>query len=160
MAKHKVIIGRNEEIDIVGKALSIPAKIDTGAFRSAIHCSSTKVVTKKGKPVLKFVLFGHPVRRVAIPMEATEFSKVPVMSSNGTTEDRYEVSLKIKIGPKIFFTSFSLADRSGNVFPVLIGRKALKNRFVVDVSTMSVDRRKLRESLGGVSIESDDEDWE
>jgi len=35
---------------------------------------------------------------------------------------------------------FTLADRSKNNFPVLIGRKTLKGKFLVDVSKMSVEK--------------------
>jgi len=46
MAKYVTIIGRAEEIDIVGTALGIPAKVDTGAYRSSIHASDIKIVEK------------------------------------------------------------------------------------------------------------------
>src|ERR1700694_2783431 len=138
MSQHQIIIGHSEKVDFVGVALQVPAKIDTGAFRSAVHAQAIKEKTINGEKVLQFSLLGHPCSPVARPQQTTRFSKLQVKSSNGTSELRYEVTLKIKIASKIFNTSFTLTDRSNNVFPVLIGRKALKKRFQVDVSKGAV----------------------
>lgn len=159
MPKYQIIIGRAENIDFVGTSLGVPAKIDTGAFRSSVHASSIKVVAKEGKKVLKFDIFGHPCAPVRRTMETDRFDVLAVKSSNGKVEDRYEVTLKIKIGPKIFNTSFTLADRSNNVYPVLIGREALKTRFMVDSSKSSVNRLDLKRNFGILGPE-DEEDLE
>ena len=146
--KYQIIIGRAEEIDIVGSALGVAAKIDTGAFRSSIHATDIKVVNKDGKKQLTFKILGHKCAPVSRDVTADEFSNVRVRSSNGEEADRYEVSLKIKIGPKIFRTSFTLTDRSANVYPILIGRDALKNRFLVDSSKAGAGRQKLAKQFG------------
>lgn len=159
MPRYQIIIGRAEQIDFVGTALSVPSKIDSGAYRSSVHAVNIKEVTKDGEKVLKFSLLGHPCAPVPRPLETTRFTKLEVKSSNGKTETRYEVTLKIKIGSKIFNTSFTLADRSNNVYPVLIGRKALKNRFMVDVSRSSVHRMELKKNFGILTPE-DEEDLE
>jgi hypothetical protein len=160
MPRYQIIIGRAEQIDFVGTALSVPAKIDSGAYRSSVHAVNIKETTNKdGEKLLKFSLLGHPCAAVPRPLETTRFTTMPVRSSNGNTETRYEVTLKIKIGSKIFNTSFTLADRSNNVYPVLIGRKALKNRFMVDVSRSSVHRMELKKNFGILTPE-DKEDLE
>jgi len=159
MTAYPAIIGRAENIDIVGVALGVPAKIDTGAFRSAIHAQKIKVVKRDGVETLTCELLGHPVSPVPRPFETTEFSELPVKNSTGDVDLRYEVKIKIKIGPKIFLTSFSLSDRSNNIYPVLIGRKALKERFLVDVGKSSINRLELKR-LKGVTSAEDEEDLE
>lgn len=159
MSKYQIIIGRAEQIDFIGAAFGVPAKIDSGAYRSSVHATSVKEVTKNGEKVLKFSLFGHPCVPLPRPLETTRFTTMPVRSSNGKTETRYEVTLKIKVGSKVFNTSFTLADRSNNVYPILIGRKALKNRFMVDVSRSSVKRMELKKHFGILTPE-DEEDLE
>ena len=57
-----------------------------------------------------------------------------VKSSNGVTESRYFVRAKIAINHRNIDTELSLTDRSEMKFPVLLGRKFLMNRFLVDVS--------------------------
>lgn len=158
MAKYQVIIGRAENIDFVGTSLGVPAKIDTGAFRSSVHASGIKETKNKvGDKVLKFELFGHPHAPVRRPLETDRYEKITVKSSNGSVEERYEITIKIKIGPKIFNTSFTLADRSRNVYPVLIGRKALKNRFVIDTAKTSVKRDSLIREFGVMTIDSEED---
>lgn len=159
MPRYQMIIGRSEEVDIVDTALSIPAKIDTGAFRSSIHAKNIKVVEKDGLNVLTFKILGHPCAAISRDLEATEFEIVNIRSSNGAEESRYAVKLKIKLGSKIYKTSFSLADRSNNLFPILIGREALKNRFMIDVSRSSVNYESMLKDFG-VKRPRDEEDLE
>ena len=160
MAKYTVIIGRSEEIDVVGTAMGIPAKIDTGAYRSSIHASDIKVTkNKEGVAELKYNLLGHPCSPVKRPMATTDFAVVTVRSSTGHEQERYEVKLKVKLGNKVFTTSFSLSDRTNNVFPVLIGRKTMQNRYLVDVSKTNVNRQQLLKDFG-VTEPRDEEDLE
>lgn len=159
MSKHPVIIGRAENIDLVSIALEVPAKVDSGAFRSAIHASDIRIVKNGEEEILKCNLLGHPCSPIKRPFETASFSALPIKNSTGDVENRYEVTLKIKIGPKIFNTSFSLSDRSNNVYPILVGRKALKERFFIDVSRTSVNRLELKK-LKGVTNAEDEEDLE
>lgn len=151
MSKYPVIIGRSETIDIVGHANGIPAKIDTGAFRSAIHGSNIRVVKRKdGSQVLKADLLGHPLSKTTIPMEFDRFEKVVVTNSFGHKESRYEVRLRVKLGPKVVTTLFTLADRSNNFFPILVGRKLLKRRYFVDSSQSGLSNRaELKKTFKG-----------
>lgn len=144
MANYKMIIGRTEFIDFPKLVLRVPAKVDTGAYRSAIHCASAKVIRKDGRELLKVELLGHPCAPVVYKMTFEDFDKVVIINSFGQQEERFEVGLRVKVGPKVFRTPFTLADRSGNLFPVLAGRKLLKNRFLVDVARAGVDRVKLK----------------
>lgn len=157
--KFQVVIGRSEYMDITDVALEVPAKIDTGAFRSSIHARDISVEEENGKPVLKCNLLGHPCSPVLRPFKTNEFSRVNVTNSFGMEEERYLVSLKVKLGPKVFLSPFTLADRSNNLFPILAGRTMLKNRYLVDVSKSNVNRTKLKESFGGDKPE-DAEDLE
>lgn len=159
MSKYQVVISRNETIDFVGMASGVPAKVDTGAFRSAIHASDIKITKKDGHRVLACKLLGHLAAPDSHTFETTQFSKVKITNSFGHEEHRYEVELRVKVGPKIFNTSFTLADRSRNLFPVLVGRKLLKNRFIVDVSTGSVNRQLLKKEFG-IKLPEDAEDLE
>ena len=148
MAKYQIIIGRAEEVDIMGCALGVPSRIDTGAFRSSIHATDVKEVTIGGEKHLQFSILGHKCAPIARKMVVPKYEIVNVRSSNGEMADRYAVTLKVKIGPKVFNTSFSLADRSQNVFPILVGREALKGRFIVDPNKTSVSRAELAKQFG------------
>lgn len=156
MSNYQIVIGRAEEIDFIGVSLGVPAKIDTGAFRSSVHASSVKEQVVDGKKVLKISLLGHKCSPITREIIAERYETVKVRSSNGEESERYEVSLKVKIGPKVFLTSFSLADRSNNVYPVLIGREALRKRYLVDCNKTSVNRAKLAKLFGLPADDAED----
>lgn len=142
---HKVVIGRADVVHFVDLSIAdVPAKIDTGAYRSAVHAANVSV-SEDGK-TLRFELFGgHPVYHpLATFVETTDFQEVDIINSFGQRERRYEVKLRIKIGPKVFTARFSLADRSKMIYPILLGRKMLNDRFLVDTSHSNVNRAELK----------------
>lgn len=145
MKKYPVIIGRFEHIDVVNKLDGIPAKIDTGAYRSSIHVSDIQIIEKNKTPYLKFTIGNHPSFKRKRTLQTRAFREIEVLSSSGHKTKRYEVTLKIRLGYKVFQTSFTLANRTHHVFPILVGRKAIRNRFLVDASRSGVDKRELRQ---------------
>ncbi len=157
MKKYPVVIGRFEHLDVVGKLEGVPAKIDTGAYRSAIHARDIEIYTKKNKDYLKFTIGAHPSFNRKRTIQTSSFTEIEVTSSTGHKVKRYEVSLKIRLGYKIFQTSFTLADRSQNVFPVLVGRKAIRNRFLVDVTRSGVNRKELKAAARELIKRGDEE---
>lgn len=146
MSKYPVIIGRFEHIDIIDMLNDIPVKIDTGAFRSSIHASDIRIVEKSGKQMLHCKLAGHPVFSKKRAFKTKSFGRRVVRSSNGQTSERYEITLKIRLGYKVFSTPFTLADRSENIFPILIGRKSLASRYLVDVSKTGINKPELKQA--------------
>ena len=110
---------------------TLKAKIDTGAYTGALHCTKiSEKQTDKG-PILTFSPFDHP----EVVIEEDEFVVNHVRSSNGTAEPRYFITTNIVIQDVTYPILLSLADRSEMKWPVLIGRRfLLQNNFVVDVS--------------------------
>jgi hypothetical protein len=130
--KLKAIVGRAERIDFPeGSILAVPAKIDTGAFRSSVWASDVR--EEDGHLVFKLLgpespyYSGQDVRVV-------KYEVVDVENSFGHSEKRYSISLKVRLGSKSVRSNFTLADRSKKTYPVLIGRKLLRGRYVVDVA--------------------------
>src|SRR5690606_5030536 len=137
---HKTVIGRAEVVNFVDYGiLHVPAKTDTGAYRSAIHASD--ILLDEATGTLSFQLLGdHPIcGPMSQKVETTNFDRVWVANSFGHREERFEVKLKIKIGPKIFIARFTLADRSKKIYPILLGRKLLNHRFFVDSSLSNMN---------------------
>jgi len=154
---HKVVIGRSEVLSFLDiDAVKVPAKTDTGAYRSAVHASDI-VVRDDG--VLSFTLLGgHPVcGAMAQVIETEDYKQVTVANSFGHEEQRYEVKLKVKLGPKIFHSRFTLADRSKKIYPILLGRKLLNHRFLVDSAETSLDRVTLKNKYG-IDFPKDEEE--
>ena len=106
------------------------AKIDTGAYTGALHCSYIKEI-KEGKE--RKIVF----RPFDIDTEVTsdEYVVNYVKSSNGSREKRYFVETNISILGKEYPIMLSLTNRSEMKWPVLIGRRFLKrNGFIIDPS--------------------------
>ncbi len=142
MSKRKelLIVGRNEAIDFPDLGLfGINAKIDTGAYTASLHCYDIR--EKDG--VLYFKLLEPTQNNFNVPdIKFTDYSQTNVKSSFGETEKRYVIKTKVEIGGKRLTTFFTLTDRGTMRYPVLIGRRLLNKRFMVDVSienSLSID---------------------
>lgn len=111
----------------------VPARVDTGAATSSIHCSVVKLVEKEGR---KHLVISLDVRKGA-PQESfliTDFKERFVKNSSGQKEKRYIIKTLVVVAGRRVRTQFSLADRCLMNYPVLLGRRLLKGRFLVDVS--------------------------
>lgn len=133
------IIGATEFAEIAG-IKNIPTKVDTGADTSSIWASGINV---KKDGTLEFVLFDeNSPLYTGKKLTATNYMVKKVRSSHGDTQIRYSVPLELRIGEKNLTTKFTLANRSRNNFPVLIGRRTINGNFLVDVSKDVVGYKK------------------
>lgn len=131
--KPKKIIGRADKIDLPEQGLfNVPSKVDTGAKTSAIW--ATNIREQDGR--LIFTFFG-PKSPLYTGEEHvfSDFERVVVASSIGAEQPRFKVNMLVKIRGKKIRAGFTLADRSQQAYPVLIGRNALRGKFVVDVQS-------------------------
>lgn len=132
--KNLTTIGRVEKMDFpILELLGIDAKIDTGAFSSAIHCHEIQENKEEGVIEFKLLDPNHPEYNTKV-FKTKEYSKTNIRSAFGDSEQRFKINATIKLGDKKYKTNFTLTDRSKMKYPVLLGRKALTNKFIVDVS--------------------------
>jgi hypothetical protein len=132
MPKTLTTIGRLEHIALPGLGVDrVQAKIDTGAYRSALHYQKLRVRKKDG---VKQLVVTFQMGRVRKTKAFRSFKRVTVKSSNGETSRRYLISTQVKLNGCIVRTEATLFDRSDMKYQVLLGRKFLRGRFVVDVS--------------------------
>lgn len=136
MSKSKLIIGRNDIADFpLLRLKKIKIKVDTGAYTSSIHCHKISVVTRGGKKMLKFYLLDPTHKEYEHKaLYSQKFIQKIIKSSNGQNEKRYVIASTIKLGNQLFDIELSLTNRGSMKFPVLLGRKFLMRKFVVDVS--------------------------
>ncbi|HEY4651649.1 MAG TPA: RimK/LysX family protein [Pontibacter sp.] len=140
----KRIIGRREMVALpILDIEEIEAKIDTGAYTSAIHCSDIHEETNAdGKRVICVELLdpSHPQYNHK-KLRFAEYDLREIKSSFGEVQERYVIRTTIKLYDEEIEAEFSLSDRSDMKYPVLIGRKLLKGRFIVDVSRKNVAQK-------------------
>jgi len=130
LEQHKIkIIGRREYVDFPLLNINYAeAKIDTGAYTCAIDCNHIELKTENGQQILTFRLFNNSYYQVK------EYTRKKIKNSFGEMEERYIIKTLIAIGKKKIHISISLSDRGNMRYPVLIGRRLLKGKFIVDVN--------------------------
>ncbi|MDR1300084.1 MAG: RimK/LysX family protein [Candidatus Nomurabacteria bacterium] len=111
----------------------IVAKIDTGAYSSSLHADNIRV--ENG--ILKFDI--KPSEYVTTKSgavehcEFSEFSAQKVRSSTGHLEERYTIKTKFSANSRVFVGTFMLSNRTDLGYPLLIGRRIIRSRFLVNV---------------------------
>lgn len=148
------IIGRNDVIDLPLLDLhDVKAKIDTGAYTSALHVSRIKVYEKEGVAFVSFTISGSTIgKKGVIKFQTSDFTQRKIKSSTGHIENRVIIKTQLVVFGKKYKTEFSLTDRSGMKFPVLLGRKFLKKRFIVDVSREDLSHKQKTSNAAKSSL--------
>lgn len=108
----------------------LKARIDTGAKTSSIW--GTAEVAEDGRLAVTFLGKEHASFRPKIHY-FDEFERTIVASSIGLKQRRYKVKLLTVLGNRRIRAWFTVADRSTQAYPVLVGRNVLMNKFIVDV---------------------------
>ncbi|BAZ44217.1 hypothetical protein NIES4102_12250 [Chondrocystis sp. NIES-4102] len=111
----------------------IKVKIDTGARSSALHAFAIKELQKDGKSIIRFQV--HPIQRnnhytVTAEAELLEYRKI--RNSGGTTQLRPVVKTWVKLGEYQWSIELTLTNRDVMGFRMLLGRQAVRNRFLID----------------------------
>lgn len=113
------------------------AKLDTGAYTGALHCSSIREISTDNGKVLEFV----PLE-AKTPVRLEEFAISYVKSSNGQRAKRYFIDTTIRLAGREYEIVLSLTDRRDMKWQVLIGRRFLRSAgFVVDARKPSKYRK-------------------
>lgn len=130
--KEKILIGRRETARLPDFGLeNVKVKIDTGAYTSSIHVSYCK--ENNGRLEVVFLDDKHSEFNPG-SFFFNDFRIRKVKSSTGVVQSRYFISGHIIISGLTIQTEFSLTERNGMRFPILIGRKLLNKYFIVDTS--------------------------
>ena len=135
----KKVIGTNAYIEIMGTK-KVPAKIDTGADSTSVWASNIKM---SDDGVLSFTLFdkSSPFYTGEV-IERTDYSTVVTRNSHGGEKIAYRTHLQVKLAGRRIKILATLSDRSKNNFPVLIGKRSIRGKFIVDVSKCKVKTTK------------------
>ncbi len=111
----------------------IKAKIDTGARSSALHAFAVERVRRRGKDVVRFAI--HPLQRSSrreVVAEAEMVDERTVRSSNGVHALRPVIITRIELLGETWPIELTLASRDEMGFRMLLGRQAMRGRFLID----------------------------
>ena len=127
----KKLIGKKEVISIIDLDLyDLDAKVDTGADSNALHCDNIIIEDD----IVHFCLLdevheSYHGKRMSMPI----YKIKKVKSSNGEIQERPSIKVSVEFFGKKYKSVISLTNRADMKFPMLIGRRFLNNRFLVDV---------------------------
>lgn len=146
---------QNPKLDVIGRYVHVNfpefgvkqvfAKVDTGAYQSAVHATDIREVEENGSNYLEFSLFdGHgKTANHKIPKcRVAEYEITTVKNSFGLQQKRYVIKTRIAINGRMMKTGITLADRKDMVAPVLLGRRFLRGRYVVNVELSRIGWEK------------------
>lgn len=133
-AGEKLVVGEIENVRFDNLGMVLRARIDTGAATSSLHAYGVRRFQRDGDNWVRFTI-DDPVTGEPLVLERPRSRRVRILQAG--TEDpsiRPVVELRVTLGNSSQTAEFTLADRSGLEFPVLIGRNILRDLIVVDVS--------------------------
>ncbi len=113
--------------------VAVKAKIDTGARSSAIHAFDLQTFSAEGKYKVRFKV--HPYQRdshTTVISEAEILEEREVRNSGGHTEVRLTIVTLLMIGGSQWPIELTLTNRDVMGFRMLLGRQAVRDRFLVD----------------------------
>lgn len=128
------VIGWREWLSL--PELNIPkikAKIDTGARTSALHAFAMEPVIIDGKQKIRFDI--HPFQHDTSVIKrciADVVDKRPVTDSGGHTEERFVILTPIVMAGRTWPIEITLTEREDMLFRMLLGRSALRKRFIIN----------------------------
>jgi hypothetical protein len=132
----------------------LKAKVDTGARTSALHAFT--VETFRHEDDTEWVRFGvHPDQRsteTELFCEAPVLDKRKVRDSGGHQEERFVIETEIVLGSERLRVELTLTARDDMLFRMLLGRTAMRRRFVVDPSRSYLLGKKKRKKKQRKSV--------
>ncbi len=127
---NRAIFGHVEKVDVPTFGVKdLIAKVDTGAFSGALHCTDIRLDEATG--MLSF----SPMGDEALRYETAVYEQKIVRSASGHEESRFIIPIELVIQGTSYKTSIGLTDRSDMTREMLIGRRFLReHNILVDVS--------------------------
>ncbi len=120
----------------------LKAKVDTGARTSSLHAFGLEWFDRDGSPWVRFEV--HPWQRStsdSVVAEAAVVAARDVKSSSGDVGHRPVVHTALILAGRMVTAEVTLTRRDEMGFRMLVGREALRKRFVVDPSVSSLGGR-------------------
>ena len=128
------LIGWKEDVHLPElRIAAMVAKIDTGARSSALHAEEIRI---KGRNVsFRIGSKSHKMKLAGSKR---------IKSSNGHSEMRPMIETAIMLGEQHFVCAITLTDRADMGVPMLLGREAIKGRFLVNAARTFILSRKAK----------------
>lgn len=134
-AEHQTI-GYIEAVILYPGKIPFTAKIDTGAYTSSINADEITPFERDGRKWVRFSLAGDSGPSVTLERPVVRVADIRRAGTN--VERRYVVNLGVCLGRYYKDTEVNLNDRKGMNYQILIGRRFLTDRFLIDASARNL----------------------
>lgn len=132
--KSPLVMGWREWIELPDLGIKhVKAKVDTGARSSSLHAEGIELVHVRGQIFVRFTVLPLQRSRLrAVSCQALLHDERYVKSSNGTRELRPVIRAAVCWGGQSWEADVTLTSRDLMGFRMLLGREAIRRRFLVD----------------------------
>ena len=145
----KLVAGWIEEIVFVPWGFRVRAKLDTGARTSSIHAVDLEKFERDGEPWVRFYTRDrrhNDGEKFLIERPVVRTTKIK--RHGNASKSRPVVELEFCLNRRLYSAEFTLTDRAGFNYPVLLGRKMLENRIIVDPSVIYTHKTGRKSCIG------------
>ena len=111
---------------------ALKVKIDTGARSSSMHVDSIEEYQRDGVTWLRFLVATGRRGAASVQCEAPAFDRRDVTDSGGHVTCRWFIRTVVRLAGVEWESEINLTNRRNMLFPMLLGRTALRGRFRVD----------------------------
>jgi hypothetical protein len=139
--KSKTIFGYVERVVISDQGFSLKAKLDTGAETSSLDARNIKRFRRNGERMVRFEVL-DPETGQLVTLERPLARIVRIRQNDGPYERRPVVRMWLCIGHLLQRVEVNLVDRADFIYPLLIGRSAMRGAIIVDPELTFTTRPK------------------
>jgi len=129
-ALDKKIVGWVERVVLQPGNVQLQAKLDTGAEYSSLDATQITKFNRDGREWVRFAVNDRHGKKIL--MERPLLRQATIKRHFAQSQTRPVISLKVCLGGVSADTEVNLVDRSGFVYPMLIGRKFMGGRLIID----------------------------
>ncbi len=126
------VAGWSERVLIYPSGMIVNAKLDTGAKTSSINARSVEQFQKDGQDWVRFQFKNTRGEKTIIEQPVVRIVKIKDLGRK--PQIRQVIRLGVCLGTYFKEAEFTLSNRKGFAFPILLGRRFLEDKVMIDSS--------------------------
>lgn len=129
-AKDRMVVGVIERVLVLPGNFLLHGKVDTGARTSSLNAQEIEYIKRGNAQFVRFSITNR--KNKTATFERRVVRQVRIKEIGRPSQRRPVIILGLCVGSVFRNTEVSLADRTGFSYQILVGRKFMSQRIVVD----------------------------